>query len=136
MSAVERRDHRTLETSFAESAEVWIPPRPVIRGRRRILAMFRAIYARYSELHWRVTAVHALDERRGVYLTDSWGTVDGEMPYHNHVMTLVEFDEDGRIVSLSDYFKDTGVFQAGPTACGCAGEDDAVPPRLDDTKAR
>ena len=128
MSAVERRDHRTLETSFAESAEVWIPPRPCIRGRRRILAMFRAIYALYAELHWRVTAVHALDERRGVYLTDSWGTVDGETPYHNHVLTLVEFDHDGRIVSLSDYFKDTGVFQAGSTACGCAGAGGASVP--------
>jgi limonene-1,2-epoxide hydrolase len=125
MSVVERRDHRALGDWFAESAQVWVPPRPKIRGRRRILAMFRAIFARYAELHWRVTEVYSLGPRCGIYLTDSWGTLDGKTPYHNHVMTLFELDPDGRILSLSDYFKDTVAFSAGAAACGCAGRAEA-----------
>jgi len=126
MSVVERRDHRALEEWFAESAQVWVPPRPSIRGRRRVLAMFRAIFARYDELHWRVTDVHGLGPRRAVYLTDSWGTLDGTTPYHNHIMTLIEFDADGRILSLSDYFKDTVAFAAGSVPCGCSDQPDSA----------
>jgi len=121
MDVVERRDHRALEEWFAEEAEVWIPPRPPVRGGRRILALFRVLFRRYADLHWRVTAVHALGDRRCIYLTDSWGSVDGAEPYHNHVMSLLEFDEDGRIASLSDYFKDTAAFQSEGTNCGCDG---------------
>jgi limonene-1,2-epoxide hydrolase len=119
MDVVERRDHRALEDWFAEEAMVWIPPRAPVRGARRILAMFRVIFRRYAEIHWRVTAVHELGERRCMYLTDSWGKVEGDDPYHNHVMSLLEFDEAGRISSLSDYFKDTAIFQVACTSCGC-----------------
>ena len=125
MDVVERRDHRALEEWFAESAEVWIPPRPPVRGARRILAMFRIIFRRYAEIHWRVTAVHELGERRCIYLTDSWGSVDGGVPYHNHVLSLLELDAEGRIASLSDYFKDTAIFQAPFTPCGCVEEEES-----------
>ena len=131
MDDVERRDHRALQSWFTDATEVWIPPRPLIRGSRRILAMFRAIFGRYAEIHWRVTAVHALGANRCVYLTDSWGALDRDVPYHTHVMTLIQFGDDGRILSLSDYFKDTASLQASPTSCGCRPQPLEAPPDLE-----
>jgi len=79
-------------------------------GKRRNLALFRAIYRMYADLHWKVTEVHPIGERRFVYLTDSWGTIGPGREYRNKIATLITFDDDGRILTLSDYFKDTAIF--------------------------
>lgn len=112
MSDLERRDPARLRQWFSDESRLWMPPYEPITGARRILALFRAIFRHYAEIHWRVTEVHPAGPSRYVYLTDSWGTLDGGEPYRNHIATLVEFDDQGRIRYLSDYFKDTAVFAA------------------------
>jgi len=101
-------DH--LQAWFSAASVVWIPPRPPVRGARRIVALFRAALRGYRDIHWRVTRVHTVGPRQCIYFSESWGTRRSGAPYRNHIVTLVEFDEDGRIASLSDYFKDTAVF--------------------------
>jgi len=113
MDDVERRDLQAMGAWFSPEVEMWIPPRPAVQGARRVAALFRAIFRLYPEIHWKVTAVHPLDERRGLYLTDSWGTIGRDTPYSNKIATLITFDVDGRIAYLSDYFKDTSIFAAG-----------------------
>ena len=110
MDDLARRDLTALRPWFTEETELWVPPTGPVRGTRRILALFRAIFRRYDEIFWRVTDVHALGDGRYVYLTESWGRMAGDTPYRNHIVTLVAFDEEGRIVNLSDYFKDTEIF--------------------------
>jgi ketosteroid isomerase-like protein len=113
MRDLERRDLKVLKPWFSEETVLWVPPRPPVKGARRILCMFRAIFRMYADIHWRVTEVHPLGGRRYLYLTESWGTIGQGTPYTNHVLTLIEFDAEGRIASLSDYFKDTAIFQCG-----------------------
>ena len=122
MDDVERRDIQALGGWFSAEAEMWIPPRPAVHGGRRVVALLRAIFRLYPEIHWKVTAVHPLDERRGVYFTDSWGTIGRDTPYCNKIATLITFDADGRIAFLSDYFKDTSIFAAGRSRFTPAGE--------------
>ena len=122
MEDVERRDMQALGGWFSAEAEMWIPPRPAVHGARRVVALLRAIFRLYPEIHWKVTAVHPLDERRGIYLTDSWGTIGRDTPYCNKIATLITFDADGRVAFLSDYFKDTSIFAAGRSRFAPAGE--------------
>jgi limonene-1,2-epoxide hydrolase len=113
MDDLESRELKRLERWFSDTTELWVPPAAPVTGGRRILAMFRAIFRMYADLHWKVTEVHAIGERRFFYLTDSWGTIGEATPYRNHVATVIVFDEEGRIASLSDYFKDTAIFRQG-----------------------
>lgn len=113
MDDLETRDLERLRSWFTDESRLWIPPAGPVTGIRRILALFRATFRMYGEIHWRVTEVHPLGGSRYVYLTESWGTTDEGRPYRNDIATIVDFDEEGRIASLSDYFKDTAIFGSG-----------------------
>jgi ketosteroid isomerase-like protein len=124
MRDLESRDLQVLRRWFTETSRLWVPPAEPVTGVRRILALFRAIYRLYGEIHWRVEEVHPLGGSRFVYTTESWGAFTSGKPYRNHIVTIVEFDEEGRILSLSDYFKNTAVFgqvraaRSGPSSGG------------------
>jgi ketosteroid isomerase-like protein len=113
MEDLESRDFERLKRWLTDTTELWVPPAPPVTGARRALAMFRAIYRMYPDLHWKVTEVHRIGENRFLYLSDSWGTIGQGRPYRNHLATVITFDGEGRIVTLSDYFKDTAIFGAG-----------------------
>lgn len=110
MRDLESRDLERLRGWFSDETELWVPPSAPITGSRRILALFRAVYRRYADLHWRVTEVHPIAGDRYFYLTESWGTIGKDTPYRNQIATVIAFDGEGRIRSLSDYFKDTAIF--------------------------
>jgi hypothetical protein len=109
MRDLEAHDLRGLERWFSESTTVCVPPCEAVRGTRRILAFFRTVFRSYDEIHWRMTDVYAVPGRRCIYLSESWGTRRGA-EYRNHIVTVIDFDADGRITFLSDYFKDTVPF--------------------------
>lgn len=112
MVDLESRDVERLRPWFHDESVLWMPPVGKIEGARRILAAFRIIFRGYSDLHWNVTNIMDAGNRRFVYETDSWGTIGKSTPYKNHILTIIDFDEHGRIVFLSDYFKDTAIFSA------------------------
>ena len=73
----------------------------------------------YTEIHWKVTDVYPVGGNRYIYATDSWGIIGKQTPYKNHILSIIEFDGKDRIVYLSDYFKNTAIFNAAkeqPTA--------------------
>jgi ketosteroid isomerase-like protein len=107
---LEAHDLSRLDQWFSDKSVVRIPPCDEIQGARRILAFFRSVFRLYDEIHWHVTDVYETGERHCAYLTESWGTLRGGVPYHNQIVTLVEFDDQGCIIFLSDYFKDTSAF--------------------------
>jgi hypothetical protein len=116
MRDLESRDLDKLRPWFSENAVLWIPPAPTIEGSRRIQEMLRIIFRMYKEIHWKVTDIYPVGNQRYIYATNSWGIVGKETPYKNHVLTVIDFDAAGQISYLSDYFKDTAIFNAEKSA--------------------
>ncbi|MCS3868413.1 limonene-1,2-epoxide hydrolase [Chryseobacterium ginsenosidimutans] len=99
-----------LEKWFTDETVIWIPPAKEISGKTRILALFRAIFRRYEKIEWRVSEIFALGNDKYFYQTNSLGNMNGKGTYENEICTIIHFSESGKIVYLSDYFKDTRSF--------------------------
>lgn len=99
-----------LEKWFTDETVIWIPPAKEISGKTRVLALFRAIFRRYEKIEWNVSEIFNLGNDKYFYLTDSLGNLLGRDPYRNQICTLIQFSESGKILYLSDYFKDTEAF--------------------------
>lgn len=99
-----------LEKWFTDESTIWIPPSKEISGKSRILALFRAIFRRYEKIEWRVSEIFSLGNNKYFYQTHSSGNMSGKGIYQNKICTIVEFSQCGKILYLSDYFKDTKAF--------------------------
>lgn len=99
-----------LQKWFVEDSKIWIPPANEIHGGNRILALFRAIFKRYENIEWKVSQISDLGNDRFFYETVSIGKMFGKEEFTNHICTVVEFTDSGKIKFLSDYFKDTTGF--------------------------
>lgn len=95
---------------FTESSRIWVPPSSPVVGRKRILALFRAIFRRYTELNWEVERIYSIDGSTAVFASKSWGVIGAEKMYRNAILTLIQFGRTGKIEYLSDYVKDTKAF--------------------------
>jgi limonene-1,2-epoxide hydrolase len=100
----------TLEKWFTDDTVIWIPPAKEISGKSRILALFRAIFRRYEKIEWSVSEIFHLGNNKYFYQTNSLGKLSGQDTYTNEICTIIQFSECGKILYLSDYFKDTKVF--------------------------
>lgn len=95
---------------FAEDGSLWIPPAQAVVGKTRIKALFRAMFSRYEFLRWRIIDILPVGGQRCIHICESHGKLKGASEYHNQVMTDIVFNDEGKIASLSDYFKNTAVF--------------------------
>jgi ketosteroid isomerase-like protein len=113
MDDMNARDVARLSRWLSDDTVFWVPPREPVRGSRRIRALLRAIFSMYESLRWDVRHVYEVGPSRAVYFHETTGTraKDGRA-YANQVVTLVDFDAEGRIAYLSDYFKCTAGFSA------------------------
>ena len=107
---LQSKDLERLGRWFTESSRVWIPPSKPAVGRKRILALFRAIFRMYSDLNWEVERVYCIDGSTAIFALKSWGVFRTEKTYQNAILTLIQFDRTGKIDYLSDYVKDTRIF--------------------------
>ena len=112
MSDLQQKNIQLLDKWFNDESTVWIPPANPLKGKRKILVMFRAIFSKYADLNWQVKAIHEIENNHCIYLSDSWGERKDGSPYKNHVVTDVVFNQQGEIIDLSDYFKDTVAFKS------------------------
>jgi hypothetical protein len=111
MDDMQSRDVQRLSRWMSDGTTFWVPPRDPITGGRRILALLRAIFSMYETIDWTVRHIYEVAPSRCVYFHESVGTlVKGAGPYTNQIVTLIDFDEEGRIAYLSDYFKSTARF--------------------------
>jgi len=110
MQDLQSKKIENLRKWFSPTSRLWMAPVKPVEGASRILVMFRKIFARYTELNWKVTRIYPVDTRTFIYETDSWGMIGKSQPYKNNILTIIEFDESGKIVWLSDYFKDIAIF--------------------------
>jgi len=99
-----------LEKWFTDETVIWIPPTKEISGKSRILALFRAIFRRYEKIEWSVSEIFNLGNNKYFYQTNSLGNISGKGSYTNEICTIIQFSECGKILYLSDYFKDTKSF--------------------------
>lgn len=110
MQDMESNDAGRVAAWFTDNSILWIPPAAPITGLSRIKALFRALFGRYNGVHWKIVDILPVSENRCIHICESWGNLKGCTHYNNRVITDIVFDADGKISSLSDYFKDTAVF--------------------------
>lgn len=103
-------DAQRVADWFAEDGVLWIPPAGAVEGNMRIKALFRAMFSRYEYLSWDILDILPVSATRCIHICKSHGKMKNCEPYHNHVITDIKFNEAGKIISLSDYFKNTAVF--------------------------
>lgn len=103
--AMNTRDFTDLELHLAPDVAFDFPGAGAIDGSRRMLLFLKLLFRKYSRLVFTVQEVLADAERACVVWTNEGQTAEGE-PYRNRGLTFMHFS-GSRIVSLSDYFKDT-----------------------------
>ena len=121
MEDMQSRDVQRLARWMTERTVFWVPPREPVTGGRRVLALLRAIFSAYETLDWKTRHIYEVSPSRCVYFHETVGVLaKGRGPYTNQVVTLIDFDEEGRIAYLSDYFKSTVTFSQPDSAAGPA----------------
>ena len=110
MEDMHSNDAERVAQWFSEDSTLWIPPAAPVTGHSRIKALFRAMFSRYEFLQWTIIDILPVSDKRCIHICDSRGKIKGNNEYSNRVMTDITFNEEGKIICLSDYFKDTTVF--------------------------
>ena len=110
MSDLQQKNLSDLEKWFTDESIVWIPPLDPLKGKRKIIILFRAIFSKYNQLNWQVQQVHQIEDRRCIFHTESWGELKNGRAYKNSIVTDISFNDKGEIIDLSDYFKNTSDF--------------------------
>jgi limonene-1,2-epoxide hydrolase len=116
MEDMASKDASRVAGWFTDCSTLWIPPAKGITGLPRINALFRAMFSRYEYLQWDIVEIIPISNSRCFHVCISKGKMKGQPEYTNRVITDIVFDEDGKILSLSDYFKDTAVFNKSSPA--------------------
>ncbi len=63
-----------------------------------------------KKLSWTILDIMPVGNDRCIHVCQSHGKIKGQEAYSNYVMTDIRFTQDGKIIGLSDFFKDTSVF--------------------------
>ena len=111
MEDMESNSAERVSDWFTNDSTLWIPPASPITGISRIRALFRALFRRYEYVHWNIVDILPINANRCIHICDSHGKMFGCDSYTNRVITDIVFNDEGKIISLSDYFKDTAIFE-------------------------
>ena len=87
-------------------AELFFPKTQPMVGKDRILKFLKIFFRQYPELIFTVVRVILQEDQAAVHWTNR-GTGRRDEPYENEGATFLEM-EKGKIVYISDFFKDTG----------------------------
>ena len=105
------RDISELERYLAEDAVFDFPGTEVIRGPKRILLFFKILFRKYPRLKFQILDI-LVDGDRACAVWSNDGEDSKGNPYNNRGVTIVRV-KDGKIVFISDYFKDTSFVETG-----------------------
>jgi steroid delta-isomerase-like uncharacterized protein len=106
--ALNARDAGAFISLLSEDAVFDFPGTRPIAGPERIERFLRILFCKYPTLRFEVGRVIADERRAAAEWTNAGETREGA-PYRNAGVTVIEL-RDGRIVYLSDTFKDTSSF--------------------------
>lgn len=109
-NALNSRNLASLEQHLAEDAGFDFPGPGLICGRKKIILFLKILFRKFSRLTFALQRVIAEDDCACAVWTNEGEDKQGK-PYGNRGITLLEM-RDGKIIFMSDYFKDTS-FTAG-----------------------
>ncbi len=99
------RDLVEADNLLAPQAELFFPKTQPMVGKDRILKFLKIFFRQYPELVFTVERVICQGDRAAVHWTNR-GANRRKEPYENEGATILEM-EKGKIVYISDFFKDT-----------------------------
>ncbi len=94
-----------VEALLDEGIQFDFPGTAPLQGTRKVRSFLRVLWRQYPRLEFEVHEMIVEGERACAFWTNQGQTRAGD-PYENRGMTLVHACA-GRIILLSDYFKDT-----------------------------
>jgi ketosteroid isomerase-like protein len=103
--AMNTRDFSEMQKNITDNLVFDFPGAGKIEGAKRVVLFLTALLRKYSVLKFTVSEVFVEGERACAIWTNKGESKDGK-PYANSGVTIFQFD-DGKISSMSDYFKDT-----------------------------
>ena len=105
------RDVSELERILAEDAVFDFPRTELLKGPKRILVFIKILFRKYPRLAFKVEDI-LVDGDRACAVWSNEGEDNKGSPYSNRGVTLVRV-KNGKIVFISDYFKDTSFIEKG-----------------------
>jgi len=99
------RDLVEADNLLASRAELFFPKTQPMVGRDRILKFLKVFFRQYLELIFTVERVIRQGDQAAVHWNNR-GINRRKEPYENEGVTILEM-ENGKIVFISDFFKDT-----------------------------
>jgi ketosteroid isomerase-like protein len=109
-AAMNSRDLTGLEQHLAEDAVFDFPGAGSITGKKKILVFLKVLFRKYPRLKFTVEDI-LLEGDRACAVWSNEGEDTSGTPYNNRGITLVHVAH-GKIVFISDYFKDTSFTSA------------------------
>lgn len=108
--AFNKRDVSELEQYLAEDVVFDFPGTELMEGRKKILLFFKILFRKYPRLEFHVEDILVNGDHACAVWSNRGENKRGN-PYKNRGVTLVRMSE-GKIVCISDYFKDTSFTQS------------------------
>ena len=108
--AFNKRDLSELQHYLADDAVFDFPGTELLQGRKKILLFFKILFRKFPRLEFHIEEVIVDGDHACAVWSNEGENKEGH-PYHNHGVTLVRMSE-GKIVFMSDYFKDTSFTQS------------------------
>jgi ketosteroid isomerase-like protein len=105
VTAMDKRDFTLYEKYVAEDAELDFPGSETVKGCRRIIVFLKAVLRKYPELKFTIENI-IVDEVGAAVVWSNKGRFKNGEPYNNRGITFVKL-KTGKIILISDYFKDT-----------------------------
>ena len=105
------RDVSELEQYLAEDAVFDFPGTERLKGPKQILLFLKVLFRKYPRLEFKVEDI-LVDGDRACAVWSNEGKGNKGNPYSNRGVTLV-WAREGKIVFISDYFKDTSFIEKG-----------------------
>jgi ketosteroid isomerase-like protein len=105
MGALNNRNYSEFQKRLRENAVLDFPGPGRIENRKKIISFMKALFRRFPQLEFTIHDVIVEGNRACIVWTNIGERNDGE-PYSNSGITLLHIT-DGKIDSISDYFKDT-----------------------------
>jgi ketosteroid isomerase-like protein len=105
---INQRDVGQMRNYLKEEAQFLFPKSQPLSGKEKILRFFQVLFLQYPQLSFEVRRVVAEGDSAMAHWVNQ-GVDRKKQPYENEGVTLFEF-QDGQIIFMSDFFKDTGKF--------------------------
>jgi ketosteroid isomerase-like protein len=105
---VNSRNLDQMRELVQDNTRLFFPKTQPLLGGDRIIKFFQVLFRQYPELNFEVQGIIAQGDRVAVHWTNR-GITRKKEDYQNEGVTLFEF-EHGKIIFISDFFKDTNRF--------------------------